>query len=87
MATTIERITKTPGICGGRACIRGHRIPVWGLVRYRQLGMSVPEIIGTYPSLETADLECAWEYYSINREEIDRDIQENEQEDQPCEER
>ena len=36
----MTRITKTPGVCGGDACIRGHRIPVWGLVRYRQLEMS-----------------------------------------------
>src|SRR5205823_922299 len=39
MPATTDRITKTPGVCGGDACIRGHRIPVWVLVGYRRLGL------------------------------------------------
>jgi hypothetical protein len=38
MPTSSDYISKTAGICGGEACIRGHRIPVWLLVGYRQLG-------------------------------------------------
>ena len=44
-ATTQSRITKTLGVCGGDACIRGHRIPVWVLVGYRKLGASDAEIL------------------------------------------
>ena len=80
--TTSSRITKTPGVCGGRACIRGHRIPVWGLVRYRQLELSDPEILEAYPSITQADLDAAWEYYTLNRGEIDHDIYENESDDE-----
>ena len=84
MATIIAtRITKTPGVCGGRACIQGHRIPVWGLVRYRQIGMSDAEILEASPSINGADLEAAWEYYATNREEIDADIRENEDDEDP----
>jgi len=28
-----QRIVKTPGVCGGEACVRGTRLSVWGLVR------------------------------------------------------
>src|SRR6516164_3303067 len=31
-------VQKTPDVCGGDACIRRTRIPVWLLVRHRQLG-------------------------------------------------
>jgi len=85
MTTTTNRITKTPDICGGRACILGHRIPVWGLVRYRQLDMTDAEILEAYPSLNAADLDAAWEYFAANRNEIDHDIRENEDEDAPAE--
>jgi hypothetical protein len=37
MPATTERIAKTPGLCGGDACIGVHRIPVWVLVNFRRL--------------------------------------------------
>ncbi len=86
MVSTINGISKTAGLCGGRACIAGHRIPVWGLVRYRQLGLSDAKILEAYPSLTSADLAAAWEYYATHREEIEHDIRENE-EDEEIEER
>jgi uncharacterized protein (DUF433 family) len=78
MPSTTERITKTAGICGGRACIRGHRIPVWVLVGYRELGRNDDEILRSYPSLTPADLEAAWDFAAVNAAEIERDIRENE---------
>lgn len=79
MATTVDRITKTPGVCGGDACIRGHRIPVWGLVNRRRIGMSDAEILNAVEGLTTDDLQAAWDYYAANRAEIDRAIEENEE--------
>jgi len=79
MPTTTERITKTPGICGGDACIRGHRIPIWVLVGYRRLGQSDAGLLRAFPSLQPADVESAWEYAAANPEEIDRAIRENEE--------
>ena len=78
MATATDRVTKNSDICGGDACIRGHRIPVWVLVNYRRLGCSVADILRAYPALTSADLEDAWEYAAANVEEIDRAIHENE---------
>jgi uncharacterized protein (DUF433 family) len=79
MPATIDRIMKTPGVCGGDACIRGHRIPVWVLVGYRRLGKSDASLLRDYPSLTRADLKAAWEYAAANAEEIDRAIRENEE--------
>ena len=31
-------INKTPGLCGGEACIRDSRIAVWTLVQLKKLG-------------------------------------------------
>ncbi len=79
MPATIDRITKTQRVCGGDACIRGHRIPVWLLVGYRQLGKSDADLLRDYPSLSLADLQAAWEYAAANSAEIDLAIRENEE--------
>ncbi len=78
MPTLTDLITKNPEICGGDACIRGHRIPVWVLVNYRRLGGSAADILVAYPSLTPSDLEVAWDYATTHSEEIDRAIGENE---------
>ena len=74
MPATTDRITKTPGVCGGDACIRGHRIPVCVLVGYRRLGTSDADLLRFYPALTAANLEAAWQYAAANPEEIDRAI-------------
>jgi uncharacterized protein (DUF433 family) len=79
MPASSDRITKTPGVQGGDACIRGHRIPVWVLVGYRRLGKSDADLLRDYPSLTPADLEAAWEYAAANPDEIDNAIRENEE--------
>ena len=74
-------IEKTPGVCGGEACIRRTRIPVWSLVRMRQLGMVDDEIGGAFvPSLSAEDLSAAWRYSADHPLEIDNAIHENEAE-------
>ena len=65
--------------CGGDACIRDRRIPVWGLVAYRRLGATDEFILQAYPMLTQADLDAAWAYYAENKDEIDRAIQENQE--------
>jgi uncharacterized protein (DUF433 family) len=67
-------IMKTPGVCGGDACIRRTRITVSGLVEWRDLGLPDAEILERHPDLTPADLQVAWDYYAHNREEIDQAI-------------
>ena len=67
-----ERITKTPGICGGDACIRGTRIQVWLLVGYRfGLKRNDKHILKNYPQLSQEDLNAAWDYYRDYKNEVD----------------
>ena len=74
-------ISKNPNRCGGDACIRETRIPVWAVVNFRRLGASDAQILTAYPSLTQSDLDAAWEYAAANREEIDQAIRENEEGD------
>jgi uncharacterized protein (DUF433 family) len=58
----IDRITFDKHIMGGRACIRGMRIPVSVIVSQVAHGASTDEILGGYPDLERADIEQALQY-------------------------
>jgi uncharacterized protein (DUF433 family) len=71
-------IRKTPGVCGGDACIRNTRITVWGLVEWRRLELSDDEIMERVTGVTRDDLAMAWEYYRTHREEVDNAIEENE---------
>ena len=70
-------VEKTPGVCGGSACIAGTRIPVWGLEEARRLGAKEAELLTSYPTLRAEDLGNAWGYVEAHCEEIERDIREN----------
>ena len=58
----LNRITFDPQIMGGRACIRGMRIPVSVIVSQIAHGASFDEILKGYPDLEQEDIEQAIEY-------------------------
>ena len=72
-------IKKTPGVCGGDACVGNTRIQVWVLVGYRRLGCSDAELFKCYPHLTAADLVNAWAYADAYPEEIETAIRENEE--------
>jgi uncharacterized protein (DUF433 family) len=74
-------IRKTPGVCGGRACVGMRRMPVWGLVEYRNLGGTDEQIMTQYdPPLTRAELDAAWLYAELHQDEIAADIRENNEE-------
>jgi uncharacterized protein (DUF433 family) len=69
------RIVSTPGTCGGKPRIDGHRITVKHIVLDHQRGgMSPDEIVSAYPSLTLSDVYAALAYYHDHRTEIDADI-------------
>jgi len=73
-----ERITKTAGIQGGKACIAGHRIRVMDIVIWHEdLSMSPDEIVAAYPELTLSDVHAALAYYFDNVAEIREDIRRN----------
>ena len=71
-------IRKTPGVCGGRACVGRRRVTVWGLVESRNLDIEDETLLADFdPPLTRAELDAAWRYAVANPEEIARDIREN----------
>jgi uncharacterized protein (DUF433 family) len=74
------RIVRTPGICGGRPRIDGHRITVEDVaIWHERMGMSPDEIVSGYPSITLSDVHAALAYYFEYRERIDADIRAGEQ--------
>lgn len=73
-------VVKTPNVCGGVPRIIRTRIPVWTLERMRQLGVSEANILRSYPSLRAVDLVQAWGFADQFRDEIEKQIRENEEE-------
>jgi len=59
---SFDRITFDPSIMGGRACIRGMRIPVSVIVKQLAHGASREEVLVDYPSLEPEDIRQILEY-------------------------
>ena len=62
MVAIFDRITFNSDIMGGRACIRGMRIPISVIVGQIAHGANFEEILSEYPDLERADIEQAIEY-------------------------
>ncbi|MBI4847428.1 MAG: DUF433 domain-containing protein [Nitrospirae bacterium] len=66
-----DRITFDSQIMGGRACIRGMRIPVSVIVGQIAHGARVEEILSDYPDLEPEDIQQALEYAAwLTQEEV-----------------
>lgn len=77
---TAQHITKTPGICGGRACIAGHSIRVMDIVVWHEKrAMSPEEIVYQFPGITLADVYAALTYYLDNRQEIEDEFKKDEQ--------
>jgi uncharacterized protein (DUF433 family) len=81
MSTTLNgHIEITPGVCGGRPRIAGHRILVQDVAIWHQhQGQSPAEIVHQFPQLSLADVHAALTYYFDHREEIEQQIRDDEQ--------
>lgn len=66
-----DRITFSPEIMGGRACIRGMRITVSVILDRLAAGASHAEILREYPYLEPQDISQAIGYAAwLAREQV-----------------
>lgn len=73
------RIVSTPGTCGGKPRIAGHRVKVADVaVWYERMGLSPDEIVTNWPSLRLSDVHAALAYYYDHRDRIDAEILEGE---------
>ena len=66
-----DRITFESQILGGRACIRGMRIPVSVIVGQIAHGATPDDVLADYPDLEPEDVTQALEYAAwLAQEEV-----------------
>jgi uncharacterized protein (DUF433 family) len=76
----IQHITKIPGVCGGRACIAGHRIRVVDIVVWHEMrGYSPDQIVDLFPGITLSDVYAALTYYFDHRLEIDDEFRKEDQ--------
>ncbi len=65
----LDRITQSPGMMGGKACIRGMRVTVGMVVGQIGAGRSVEEVLADFPYLEREDVLQALRYAAWRAEE------------------
>lgn len=76
----LKHIEKTPGVCGGRACIVGHRIRVMDIVGWHEKrGHSIGEVVQMFPGITRADVHSALAYYYDNVAEIEEEFRKDEE--------
>ena len=74
-----EHIEITPGICGAKPRIAGHRIKVQDVaIWYEEMNLSPQEIVDRYPTITLSDVHAALAYYYDNKQEIQQQIEEDE---------
>jgi uncharacterized protein (DUF433 family) len=77
--TIASHIEITPGTCAGKPRIAGHCIRVQDIVLWTEEGQSADEIVAEFPQLTLSDVYAALAFYHDHREQIDRDIREDEE--------
>ncbi len=73
-----EWIISKPRVCGGDAIVCGTRIPVWLIAKWRWAACTEENLIETYPALSSEGIRAAMVYAEAHREEVERQIVENE---------
>ncbi len=66
----LDRITVEEGKCGGRPCIRGHRIRVTDVLELLGAGASFDEILADYTFLEREDILAAIDYAAYQTDHV-----------------
>ena len=82
MDQILERthIECTPGVCGGKPRIAGHRIRVQDIFVLHELqGMTPDAILQVFPTITLADVHAALAYYWDHREAIEQQMREDEE--------
>jgi len=79
VAVISEHIEITPGVCGRKPRIAGHRIRVQDVVIWHEYkGMSPDEIVSRYPTITLSDVYAALAYYHDHIEDIQQQMREGE---------
>jgi uncharacterized protein (DUF433 family) len=78
-ANSYPHITRTPGVCGGKACIDGTRVRVMDIVVLHDRGMAPEAMLDHYDSrpLTLAEVYSALAYYHDHEDEIAASFEED----------
>jgi uncharacterized protein (DUF433 family) len=71
----LERITRDPGVMGGRPCIRDTRVTVGTVVGLLASGHSIQDVLEHYPYLDREDVLAALSFAAWRAEEVDVPLQ------------
>jgi len=69
-------ITRTPGVLGGKPCLRRHRVGVHRIAGWWKAGLNVEQIAERLSSLTPAHIHVALAYYHLHKEEIEGYLEE-----------
>jgi uncharacterized protein (DUF433 family) len=58
----MERISVSPAVCHGKACVRGTRIMVSVILDNIAAGVARADILASYPSLKPQDVDAVLAY-------------------------
>ncbi len=66
-----SRISVSPDVCHGQACIRGTRIPVYQVVQMIANGDTIEDLLESYPTIEKEDIsECLQYAAYLTKEQV-----------------
>ena len=74
-----DYIEKRPEVCGGKACLKGHRIRVQDVVAMSEVQGRDPDEIADMYQLSLAQVHAALTYYFENMDEIREEMRRGEQ--------
>ena len=69
MPDLLDRISISPNICHGKACIKGTRIMVSLILQYLANGDTVEDVLYAYPLLTRDDITACLRYAAVLAEE------------------
>ncbi len=69
-----SHVTKTPGVCGGKACIDNTRVRVMDVVWLHKEARTPEQIVAEYPDLTLEQVYAALSYYYGHKAEIEADF-------------
>lgn len=72
-------IVRSPRVCGNDARIKGTRLPVWALESSRRVGFTKSQQLERYPFISAEQLDAAYQYAAMYKDEIDHLIRANEE--------
>lgn len=70
-------VTRTPGVVGGRPCLKGTRMPILQIAACYQEGMSPEQMQEQYEHLDLARIYAGYTYYLANKAAIDAELKED----------